>query len=121
MLEDKGTYTLRELIESLPCSLRQFGKDYKISEVTIARIRDGKPAIRSTINRLLAALSSVYGKTFTTRNVQGIIIRGEDKNEEGEPKVETSAKEPVAEERPWYLPEQKEETQAEGKPDPDAA
>lgn len=121
MLEDKEVYTLRELIESLPCSLRQFGKDYKISEVTIARIRDGKPAIRSTINKLLTALSSVYGKKFTTRNVEGIIFRGEDKSVEGELKVETSAKAPIAE-RPWYLPEQKEESeQTEEKSEPEAA
>lgn len=105
MLEDKEVYTLRELIESLPSSLRQFGKDYKISEVTIARIRDGKPAIRSTINKLLIALSSVYEKKLTMRNVEGIIIRGQDKSGEGEPKVEASTKVPIAE-RPWYAPEQ---------------
>ncbi len=90
MLEDKETYTLRELIESLPYSLRQFGKDHNISEVTIARIRDGKPAIRSTINKLLTALSLVYDKTFTLHNVQGIIIRGETQDKEEKSKAETS-------------------------------
>jgi transcriptional regulator with XRE-family HTH domain len=120
MLEDKEIYTLRELIESLPCSLRQFGKDSKISEVTIARIRDGKPAIRSTINRLLMALSSVYGRRFTQRNVQGILIRGEAKNAEAEPKVDASTKGPMAQERPWYLPEQKEKSTGD-KSEPGAA
>src|SRR5437588_10967984 len=90
MLEDKETYTLRELIESLTCSLRQFGKDHNISEVTIARIRDGKPAIRSTINKLLTALSSVYGKTLTLHNVRGISIRGEVQNKEEKTGTETS-------------------------------
>src|SRR5437588_12915665 len=90
MLEDKETYTLRELIENLPCSLRQFGKDHNISEVTIARVRDGKPAIRSTINKLLTALSSVYGKTLTLRNVRGISIRGEVQHEEGKSETEPS-------------------------------
>jgi len=120
MIEDQRTYNLKELIESLPCSLRQFGKDHKISEVTIARIRDGKPAIRSTINKLLIALSSEYGKKFTTHNVQGIIIRGEAKSEEAEPKVEASAKVSMAQEHPWYLPEQDEES-AGDKSEPDAA
>lgn len=96
MLEDKETYTLKELIESLPCSLRQFGKDHNISEVTIARIRDGKPAIRSTINKLLTALSSVYDKTLTLHNVRGISIRGEVKSEDGKPKVEA----PIEEKQP---------------------
>jgi hypothetical protein len=92
MLEDKETYTLRELIENLPYSLRQFGKDHNISEVTVARIRDGKPAIRSTINKLLIALSSAYGKTFTLRNVHGISIRGEVQNEEEKRGEEPSKK-----------------------------
>lgn len=77
MIEDKETYTLRELIENLPYSLREFGKKHDISEVTIARLRDGKPGLRSTINKLLGALSETYGKTLTMRNVRGIIIRGE--------------------------------------------
>ena len=85
MLEDKDVYTLKELIENLPYSLRQFGKDHNISEVTIARIRDGKPAIQSTINKLLTALSSVYGKTLTLHNVRGISIRGKVQNEEERP------------------------------------
>ncbi len=77
MIEDKETYTLRELIESLPISLREFGRKYDLSEVTIARVRDGKPAMRSTINKLLAALSETYNKKFTMHNVSDIIIRGE--------------------------------------------
>lgn len=77
-MEDKDIYTLKELIEDLPISLREFGRKYNISEVTIARLRDGKPGMRSTINKLLLAFSDVYGKTFSMRNVRGIIIRGEE-------------------------------------------
>ena len=84
-MEDKETYTLRELIEALPLSLREFGRKYDISEVTIARLRNGKPGMRSTINKLLAALSETHGKTFTMRNVQGITIRGEKQPEESQP------------------------------------
>jgi hypothetical protein len=91
MLEDKEIYTLRELIENLPYSLRQFGKDHNISEVTVARIRDGKPAIRSTINKLLIALSSAYDKRFTLQNVHGISIRGEAKKETEQDSVSEAA------------------------------
>lgn len=76
MLEEKEEYTLRELIESLPYSLREFGRKYNLSEVTLARLRDGKPGMRSSINRLLTALSETYNKPFTMRNVIGITIRG---------------------------------------------
>ena len=77
MLEKKEIYTLKELIEGLPISLREFGRRYNLSEVTIARLRDGKPGMRSTINRLLAAMSETYNQPFSMRNVQGIILRGE--------------------------------------------
>lgn len=77
MLEEKDTYTLRELIEGLPISLRKFSMKYDLSEVTIARLRDGKPGMRSTVNRLLAGFSETYGKTFTLHNVSGITFRGE--------------------------------------------
>jgi site-specific DNA-cytosine methylase len=82
MLRDKESYTLRELIESLPCSLRAFGAKHKLSEVTLARLRDGKPGMRSTINKLLNALSETYNKTLTMENVQGITIRGESQDRE---------------------------------------
>lgn len=77
MFENQDLYSLKELIQNLPLSLREFGRKYDISEVTIARLRDGKPGLRSTINKLLLALSDVYGKSFTMRNVTGITIRGE--------------------------------------------
>jgi len=77
MLEDKDSYTIKELIENLPYSLREFGRKHGLSEVTLARLRDGKPALRSTINKLLIALSEAYSKRFTVQNVSGIIIRGE--------------------------------------------
>jgi hypothetical protein len=77
LIEEKDMYTLRELIENLPSSLRKFSKNYGLNEVTIARLRDGKPGLRGTINRLLIALSATYGKVFTMHNVGGIILRGE--------------------------------------------
>jgi len=82
MLEDKDMYTLRELIEGLPYSLREYSRKYDISEVTLARLRDGKHGMRSTINRLLAALSETYSKPLTMRNVHGFTIREDAKKRE---------------------------------------
>jgi predicted transcriptional regulator len=84
MIEEKQDYTLRELIENLPISLREFGRTYGLSEVTLARLRDGKPGLRSTVNKLLAAMSKVYDQPFTMRNVRGIVIRGEESNDQEE-------------------------------------
>jgi hypothetical protein len=77
MLDEKDRYTLQELIRGLPLSIREFSRVYKISEVTVARLRDGKPGLPGTINKLLMALSDVHGKRFTQSNVTGIRIRGD--------------------------------------------
>lgn len=77
MLEEQETYTLRELIENLPVSLRDFSIRHGLNEVTLARMRDGKPGMRSTINKILIALSAEYGQKFTLKNVTGITYRGE--------------------------------------------
>ncbi len=75
MLERKEQYTLQELYEELPCSLVELGDRSGISEVTVARIRDGKPVRRSTINRLLKSLSEIYGVNLSLRNVTGINVQ----------------------------------------------
>jgi predicted transcriptional regulator len=72
MLEKKDTYTLQELFEELPVTLVELGEETKISEVTLARIRDGKSARRSTVNRLLNGMSKVYERPLSIRNVTGI-------------------------------------------------
>lgn len=96
MLEDKETYTLRELIEGLPLSLREFGRKHNLSEVTLARLRDGKPGMRSTINKLLYALSQTYNKQLTMHNVRGIIIRGEGEAQGQANSISEDAKRPLA-------------------------
>jgi predicted transcriptional regulator len=75
MLEQKDRYTLAELYEELPCTLVELGNRGGISEVTVARMRDGKPVRRSTINRLLKAFSEIYGVNLSTRNVSGINVQ----------------------------------------------
>jgi predicted transcriptional regulator len=75
MLETKDVYTLEELYEELPCTLVELGQKSDLSEVTIARIRDGKPTRRSTVNRLLRTLSEIYGVNLSLRNVEGIKVQ----------------------------------------------
>lgn len=81
-MQDKTRYTLQELFENLPISLRQLGAKAKVSEVTVARIRDGEAAQRSTINRLLIAMSGpdVYNRPLSLANVDGVILRGSTKS-----------------------------------------
>lgn len=83
-MQEKSSYTLRELFNDLPISLRQLGERSQVSEVTIARIRDGKPARRSTLNRLLREMSKsdIYDRSLSLDNVTGVVIQGETRPEE---------------------------------------
>lgn len=75
MLEEKPTYTLQEVYEELPCTLVELAEKSGLNEVTIARIRDGKPTRRSTVNKLLIALSDIYRRPLSVRNVTGIRVQ----------------------------------------------
>lgn len=68
-------YTIQELYDDLPCSLTELAQKSGLNEVTIARIRDGKPARRSTLNKLLLSFSEVYQRPLTLRNVTGVTIQ----------------------------------------------
>ena len=74
-MENRDTYTLQELFESLPISISKLAKESGINEVTLARIRDGYVARRDTANKLLLALSRVYNRTLTLRNVTGVNVQ----------------------------------------------
>jgi hypothetical protein len=74
-MEQKDMYTLEELYDNLPIALSELGRRGDINEVTLARIRDGYAARRSTINKLLDTLSKVYGIKLSLSNVTGILIR----------------------------------------------
>lgn len=65
---------IRQLFEDLPVSIRQLAEQIQINEVTLARIRDGKPTSRPTANKLLMYFSDLYGQKYNLRNVEGINI-----------------------------------------------
>lgn len=75
MLQDKDIFTLEELYDELPITLVELGRESGLNEVTIARIRDGKPTRRVTVNKLLLTLSTVYGRPLTLKNVTGINVQ----------------------------------------------
>jgi hypothetical protein len=75
-METKETYTLGELFDLLPIPLVKLAELSEINEVTLARIRDGKVTRRSTANKLLNAMSNVYGLPLNIYNVTGINMQG---------------------------------------------
>jgi hypothetical protein len=77
-MQEKDMYTLRELYDNLEVPYSKLGKMADMSEGTVTRIRDGYPARRTTINRLLKAFSMVYSRPLTIENVGGIQL--EDKH-----------------------------------------
>jgi len=74
MLEEKEIYDIRELFSNLSISIRELSKESKINEVTLARIRDGKPAYPSTVNKLLDIFSKIYNRPFYLSKVTGVNI-----------------------------------------------
>lgn len=87
-MEEKETYSLDILFEDLPISILELSRQSKLSEVTIARIRDGKPARRATANKLLQALSRIYEKPFNLRNVTGVNVQVNQRQAERDAKRE---------------------------------
>ena len=73
-MQQKETYTLQELFEYLPISISRLAKESEINEVTLARIRNGERTRRDTANKLLLAMSKIYGHDLNIRNVTGIKI-----------------------------------------------
>jgi hypothetical protein len=75
-MKQKDKYTLYELFDSLPIPLTELSRLSGKSHGTLTRIRDGEPARKSTINKLLMVLSDVYNLDLSTENVEGIILEG---------------------------------------------
>jgi predicted transcriptional regulator len=70
-------YTTSELFTRLPISLSELARRSHVSEVTAAKIRDGKTARLHTVNKLLSTFSEIYGVTLTLDNVEGFnILKG---------------------------------------------
>src|SRR5882762_675009 len=74
-MEQKDMYTIEELYGELSIPLTELSKRTGVSDVTLAKIRDGQSARRSTVNSLLHAFSEIYDIKLSTENVKGIIIR----------------------------------------------
>ena len=73
-MSEQKEYTIQELFKRLPISISELGRRSGVSEVTAAKVRDGKTARLHTINRLLATFSELYGVTLTIDNVKGIHV-----------------------------------------------
>ncbi len=71
---NEKVYTVEELYKRLPVSLSELARRSQVSEVTAAKIRDGKTARLHTINKLLATFSAIYDVTLTTDNVIGFNV-----------------------------------------------
>jgi len=74
MLEEKEVYSIQDLFDNLDISMRRLAEENKMSEVTLARIRDGKPTYRTTANKLLKIFSEVYERPFYLNKVTGINV-----------------------------------------------
>lgn len=74
-MEEKETYTIEELFEELPCTIVDLSNRAGINEVTAARLRDGKPTRRSTVNSVLLVLSEIYKRPLNLKNVSGINVQ----------------------------------------------
>lgn len=87
-MQKQKQYTIQELFDDLPVSIRQLAQDVKVNEVTLARIRDGKPTRRSTANRLLMHMSKILERDVSLRNVTGINVQVNKRLEKKEAKEE---------------------------------
>jgi predicted transcriptional regulator len=74
-VEEKEIYTIEELFDGLPCTIVELSNRAGINEVTAARLRDGKPTRRSTVNSVLMVLSEIYKRPLTLKNVSGINVQ----------------------------------------------
>lgn len=86
-MDHNETYTLAELFNNLEITLAELGRKSNISEVTVARIRDGKQTRRNTANRLLRTFSILYNRPLSLSNVTGFNLQN--KKAEGENDEET--------------------------------
>jgi predicted transcriptional regulator len=74
MLEEKDVYNIRELFDNLDISIKRLGEISDMSEVTLARIRDGKPTYGRTANKLLKEFARIYERPFYLSKVTGINV-----------------------------------------------
>ncbi len=75
-MKQKDKYTLYELFDKLPIPLTELSRLTGKAHGTLTRIRDGEPARKSTINKLLIVFSDIYKLDLSTENVEGIVLEG---------------------------------------------
>ncbi len=75
MLEEKPKYTIQDLFDNLDIPILELSRVSNISEVTLARIRDGKPVRRATMNKLLNKFSEIYNRSLGMHNVTGANVQ----------------------------------------------
>src|SRR6266480_6188324 len=80
-MKQKESYELEELYDNLDLTLTELSKQSGLSHGTLTRIRDGVPARRSTVNKLLKVFSSIYGVELSIDNVKGIALEAKGKHE----------------------------------------
>lgn len=80
-MKQKEQYTLTELYDNLEITLTELSKRSDMSHGTLTRIRDGIPARRSTVNKLLRIFSEIYGIELSVDNVSGIALESKGRHE----------------------------------------
>jgi hypothetical protein len=68
-------YDFIKLLDNMPANQAELARLSKVNERTIIRMKSGEAVLRGTANKVLAALSQIYGKSFTLDNVTGINLR----------------------------------------------
>lgn len=71
-MQEQSSYTIQELFELLPIPLTELSRRCGINEVTLARVRNGERARYSTVNTILLAMSQIFERSLSIRNVTGI-------------------------------------------------
>src|SRR5512144_3271703 len=91
-MERKDMYELRELYDKLAIPLAELGRRSGVSELTIAKIRDGHSARRSSVNALLAAFAKIYElDNLSIDTVKGFVINDKLARQEQAPTTSASS------------------------------
>jgi hypothetical protein len=80
-IREKEVYHIQDLFNNLSISTKELAGYLGMHEVTLARIRDGKPTYRRTANHLLNVFSKIYEKPFYFDKVIGLNISVSGKEE----------------------------------------
>ncbi len=94
-MKQKEKYTLEELYDNLEITLTELSKRSDMSHGTLTRIRNGVPARRSTVNKLLRVFSEIYRIELSVDNVEGIALEEKGKHEKPTKPIAQAVEKPV--------------------------